>query len=99
MVALLAPKAAIAQQQQSPLTQEMLEKSRAEEKKVSERERRTGEEFRDNPEWLEAQRRAEEEAKAAAEAEVQGDEKTEAGYLAGYRKSAGLGLSPLAPQA
>jgi hypothetical protein len=96
---LLVTTGASAQQQESPLTKKMLEKSPATSKTASDKERRTGEEFRDNPEWLEEQRRAEEEALAAAEAEEVGDQKPEAGYVAGYRKSAGLGLSPLAPQA
>ncbi len=74
----------------------MLEKSRAERAPVSERESKVGAEYRDNPEWLEEQRLEEEQAGDAKE--VSADQKERPGYIAGYRKAAGLGLSPLSPQ-
>ncbi len=89
-------------QQQTPLTDEMLEKQRAEKKVeseaegVSDKERRVGEEYRDNPEWLLEQERKAAEAKAASV--EKGDREDGVGYVPGYRRSAGLGLSPLSAQ-
>ncbi len=80
-------------QQESPLTDEMVEKRKT--GKVSEEIRALGAEFRNNPPWLVENIRAREADQAAEES---GDEKNTPGYLPGYRNSAGLGLSPLLPQ-
>ncbi len=83
-------------QQESPLTEEMLEASRAEKKAATDRE--VGAAYRDNPAWLADQLDAEKKAAEQAELDAEGDEKAAARYLPGYRHSAGVGLSPLAPQ-
>lgn len=95
--ALLTSGVALAQQE-SPLTKEMLEAKERREKAAAEQEHQLGDAYRDNPEWLEEEFKKQEQAEAEATAVEVGDEKEAPGYISGYRKKAGLGLSPLAPQ-
>lgn len=86
-------------QQESPLSDRVAEEPAPKrDQAVSEKERAVGAEFRDNPKWVIDEQKKAEAAAAAEVAEEEGDDKTEARYISGYRRSAGLGLSPLAPQ-
>lgn len=100
-LAVLGISAPAMAQQESPLTEKMVEKERAKRKKVSEKEAALGAEFRDNPEWREEELAAEreEEERRAGEALLaeQGGRREQPGYVPGYRRQLGVGLSPLAP--
>jgi len=66
------------------------------------KERSVGDEFVDNPDWLEKKIRAEKKAAKKAREEAaqsaRGDSLASPGYIPGYQTQLGVGLSPLAPQ-
>jgi hypothetical protein len=93
---LVSPSLALAQQE-SPLTSNMIEKAKAKQPPPSEATQKLGAEFRDNPDWLDEEQRLAAEAEAKAQAEKEDAAKAETSYLAGYRTSNGIGLSPLHP--
>jgi len=87
-----------ASQQESPLSKQYEKEEAPKKETASDKEKKKGAEFKDNPEWLTAEEDAKRKAAEEQAAKERGDDKRYARYLAGYRRSGGIGLSPLLPQ-